>query len=107
MSNLEHSPDRIMIATRAELDAAEERRRSDARHVPIATAAELENASLRRQLAGAVGAMEAARSALKRRMLSDDTLDLPYDEDMADAIKRLDAALSSPRTNVTNGDTNG
>lgn len=45
------------------------------------------------QLQGAVEAMEVARSALKRRMLGDDTLDRPYDEDMADAIRRLDTAL--------------
>jgi hypothetical protein len=46
------------------------------------------------EVADPLEAMGVARSALKRRMHSDDALDLPYDEDMAEAIKRLDAALA-------------
>jgi hypothetical protein len=41
---------------------------------------------------GAV-AMRHAESAMARRMMSDDTLDAPYDEDMADALRLVRAAL--------------
>ncbi len=49
-------------------------------------------------LEGAVDPYDAllhARAAMARQMLNDETLDLPFNEDMAEAIRRVEAVLSS------------
>jgi hypothetical protein len=54
-------------------------------------------AACRQQLQGAVKALEVARSTMRRSMASDESCDLPFNEDMADALKLIDAALGGSR----------